>query len=111
MKSQELSDILKEKGFTEELLDSGLNYTKISGHIELICYIEPRIEVEFISIYRWRNNDVKGTFNISMSELDKSHEKVINFFRKTKNNLPECIGEKVDTHIEVEKVLRETFEK
>ena len=109
MKIHDLSVLLKEKGFKEEKLDSGMNYTRTIGHIELICYIEPGIEVEFISIYRWNNNDVKGTYNISMQELNNSNEKAATFFRKTKNNLPECIGEKVDTHIELDKVIEETF--
>lgn len=110
MKLQELESILIEKGFEEEKLDSGYNYTKKVGHILLICYVEPDIEVEFIAIYRWNNNDVKGTHNLSLNELDRSKDSVETLFRKTKNNMPQQIGNFTDTHREVEEALRDLFE-
>lgn len=109
MRPQELAELLIENGFKEEKLDSGCNYTKKVGPIEFISYIEPDIEVEFISIYKWDNNDVKGTYNIPLDKLRYDKESVATIFRKTKNNLPQYIGEKIDTHRELEKAIEDTF--
>lgn len=109
MKVQELSDILKASGFNEESLDSGYNYTKKTGHISLDCYIEPHMGIEFISIYHWNNNDVKGTYNISVEELSRSKDNVEELFRKTKGNLPQHIGEFIDTHELLEKAIEHIF--
>jgi len=109
MKIQELTDALKEAGFNQEELDSGCNFTKKAGHISLICYIEPEMDVEFISIYHWNKNDVKGTYNISMKSLSRSNEPIKEFFRNTKNNLPQQVGDFVDTHDELDKVIENLF--
>ncbi|GEM_PF-1505480 len=109
MKSQELAQILIDNGFLEESMDTGCNYSKTAGPIKLICYIEPVIDVQFVSIYSWKNNDVKGTHNVSMTELNMGKDSVVTMFRKTKNNLPQFIGEKIDTHIELEKAIDEIF--
>jgi len=109
MKVQELSDILKTSGFTQETLDSGYNYTKKVGHISLDCYIEPKMGVEFVSIYHWNNNDVKGTHNISIEELRRSKDNVEELFRKTKSNMPQQIGKFIDTHELLEKAIEHIF--
>lgn len=109
MKTQELAEILIQHGFIEEALDSGCNYTQTFGHIELICYIEPGIDIQFITLYSWNNNDVKGTYNISIDKLRIDSDSVATMFRKTKASLPQYIGEKVDTHIETEKAIEEAF--
>lgn len=109
MTTNELEEILKSKGFKEERLDSGCNYTKTVGAIELICYVEPDIEVEFIALYQWENNEVKGAYNISVEQLKHEEEPVDMFFRKVKKNLPRYIGESIDTHTEVEKAIRSIF--
>jgi len=110
MKTQELESYLKEKGFTEGSLDSGCNYIYDAGHIELICYVETGIEVEFLTIYRWNNNDVKGTYNIPVAELERTKDSVETMFRKTKNNLPQRIGETIDTHQAAEEVFEKVFQ-
>lgn len=109
MKTQELAEFLVQKGFTEEPLDSGCNYTYRKDHIKLICYIEPGIDIQFVTIYKWNNNDVKGTYDISIDKLRIDSDSVATMFRKTKGNLPQRIGEKVDTHEEAEKVFEEIF--
>ena len=109
MKVQELSDILKSNDFNMETLDSGYNYTKKVGHISLNCYIEPNMGVEFISIYHWNNNDVKGTYNISIEDLSRSKDNIEALFRKTKNNMPQHIGEFIDTHELLEKAIEHVF--
>ncbi|NDV83544.1 hypothetical protein [Bacteroides sp. 51] len=109
MKVQELTDALKAADFKQEPLDSGCNYTKETGHISLICYIEPNMVAEFISIYHWNNNDVKGTYNITIKDLDRSNDSVEVFFRKTKNTMPQYIGESADTHEQLEKAIEKVF--
>jgi len=109
MKMQELAAALKGRGFEEDKLDSGCNYTKKSGHIELICYLEPEVDVEFVIYYRWSNNDVKGTYNVPLTELNFGHESIISYFRKAKDSMPLYIGNTVDVHEEVENVIERTF--
>ncbi len=72
--------------------------------------MEPGIEVEFVSIYRWNDNDVKGTYNILTDHLVGYKGDVATLFRKTKENLPQYIGETIDTHAELEKVIRDVFD-
>jgi len=110
MKSKELGLLLKEKGFKEEKLDSGINYSKRVGHVELICYIEPNVEIEFISIYRWDNNDLKGSYNISLLELDSNRDSVVTFFKKTKRDMPQYIGLTVNVHSEIDTAIENTFD-
>ena len=105
MKVQALENTLKNSGFQEDPLDSGCNYIKKVGHITFICYVEPGIEVEFIVIYQWKNNDVKGAHNISLNELSRSHQPIETFFRLAKNDMPPYVGEFTDTHDEVEKAI------
>lgn len=107
MTVETLEKALKKSGFNEDQLDSGCNHIKKAGHITFICYVEPDIEVEFIIIYHWSNNEVKGTYNISLKELSKSSQPVEAFFRIAKNNIPPYIGERIDTHEEVEKAIRQ----
>lgn len=109
MKTQELIKTLEEKAFNEKEKDSGIYFSKTMEHIKLICYIEPEVEVEFISLYRWNNNDVKGTYNISVHDLQHTKYTLAEMFKKTKDNLPQRIGECVDTHKEVEKVIDYIF--
>lgn len=109
MKTQEIIEILEEKGFNQKEKDSGIYFSKTMGHIKLICYIEPDVEVEFISLYRWKNNDVKGTYNISVHNLLYTKETVPEMFRKTKENLPQRIGDCADTHKELEETIEYIF--
>ncbi len=107
MKTRELEKLLIEKGFNEGRLDTGCNYTYETEHLKLICYVETDIEAEFITIYHWKNNDVKGTYNITVDELKGYNGSIAGLFRKTKLNLPQFIGETIDTHEELEKVLND----
>lgn len=105
MKVQALEKALRKSGFNEDKLDSGCNYIKTVGHIIFMCYVEPDIEVEFIIVYQWDNNDVKGTYNMSLKELSMSNESLETYFRKAKKNIPQYIGEFIDTHEEIEKAI------
>lgn len=105
MNIQELKNLLKEKGFKEENQDTGIKYTFTNGNVELICYVEPNVEIEFISLYKWDNNEVKGTHNISASNFAYTKDSVPTLFRKTKNNMPRQIGEKIDAHSEIDKAI------
>jgi len=108
MNLEELKTTLTEKGFEEQEQDTGIQFTLTDGHIELTCYIEPAVEVEFISLYRWKNNDVKGTYNVTAKELPLTKDTVLTMFRKTKNNMPEYVGE-TNVHTEVDAVLEKIF--
>lgn len=105
MDIHELKDWLKEKGFKEEKQDTGIKYTLSEQNVELICYIEPNIEIEFISLYKWHRNGVKGTHNISIGDFSRTKDSILTLWKKTKNNMPEHIGEEINTHEEVDKVI------
>jgi len=109
MKTEDIERILKEKGFQGEKLDSGYSHTIENGPIKLICYVEPGMEVEFVSIYSWNDNDVKGTYNIPINKLLGYNGTLADLFRKTKNNLPQRIGVSIDTHVELEKAIETIF--
>jgi len=109
MNAIELEELLKAYGFKEEQQDTGCGYTRTVGPIELICYVEPGIDIMFTTIYSWDNNDVKGDYNISMKELRYDKDSLVTMFRKTRNNLPQYIGDKTDTHAELEKALTVVF--
>lgn len=109
MKTQELIETLEERAFDEKKKDSGIYFSKTMGHIKLICYIEPNVEAEFISLYRWDNNDVKGTYNISIRDLGYTKDTVADLFKKTKEQLPQQIGLCVDTHAEIDRVIEYIF--
>jgi len=113
MKVQQLSDTLAVAGFKEEKLDTGYNFTKIVNHIELVCYIEPDINVAFTTIYKWQSNEVKGTYVVSMKEFERNDNTADSFFKKAVAEMPESIGLKseggLDIHHEVKTVIDETF--
>lgn len=109
MNTQKLNDILIKAGFRKEKLDSGFNYSKKVNHIELICYVEPNINIAFMSIYRWNDNDVKGTYNLSMTGFDRDKDSISSVFKKTLDNMPEFIGENINVHQEVKTVIDDTF--
>ncbi len=109
MKIDQLKETLLNKGFDEEKLDTGFNFTKTVKNVQLICYIEPNINVSFITVYSWDNNDVKGTYDLTMKELGRVEPSAISFFRKTLDNMPKFVGEK-NIHTEVEEVISETFQ-
>jgi len=109
MKVQEIIQMLEEKGFNHKEKDSGLHFSKTIEPIKLICYIEPDVEVQFITYYRWNNNDVKGTYNISVRELSYTKSSLPELFKMTKENLPQQVGCCVDTHAEVDKVIDAIF--
>lgn len=110
MKTQELAEILEEKGFRKDKQNSGYNYTLCIDHIDLICYIEPEVSVEFVSVYKWSNNKVKGTYSLSVKELAMTKDSIPTLFRKTKENMPREIGLEVDSHLELEKVIDKVFD-
>jgi len=110
MKVQELKDILVGKGFDEEKLDTGYNYRKVIDHIELVCYIEPQIDIAFISLYKWNNNEVKGVYKASLIELSRVEKSVQTFFEKTLDDMPLYIGSKINLHSEVKAAIDSTFQ-
>lgn len=109
MDIQELEKTLKERGFQEEKQDTGMKYTVSDDHIQFICYIEPNIEVQFISLYKWQRNEVKGTHNITIDELKRTKDSVTTLFKKTKNNMPEFVGENSNTHKEIDAAIENLF--
>lgn len=109
MNTQELHDILIKAGFKEEKLDSGLNYSKTVDHVELICYVEPNVNIAFMAIYKWNDNDVKGTYNLSMMELNRNKDSISSIFKRTLSNMPEYIGDKVNVHEEIGRIINNTF--
>ena len=109
MNIEELRKDLIEKGFKEELQDTGIKYSISDNHIELICYIEPGVEVEFISFYRWNRNDVKGTYNLSVDDIKRTKDTPRTLFKKTKNNIPEHIGENINVHKEIDEFMDNLF--
>lgn len=109
MEIGKLHSALTEAGFREEKMDTGINYSISLNHIELICYYEPNIELQFVSIYKWNDNDVKGTYNIPVQRFHFDKDSVPQLFEKTLGNMPEYIGDKANTHIEVRKAIEEIF--
>ena len=109
MKVQELSDILLRHGFEKEKLDSGFNYTKTDGHIQLICYIEPQIDIAFMTIYAWNDNEIKGIYKASLLEISRAQDSASLFFRQAVEDMPKFIGDKVDVHKEMNKAIDDTF--
>lgn len=109
MKIIELKGILKKKGFVEEKFDTGINYTKSIDHVTLICYIEPDIDVAFISVYKWKNNDLKGTYNVPVNRLNHLENEITTFFERTIDDIPHCVGEKTDVHVEIQHAIQEAF--
>lgn len=109
MKIQELTNLLTEKEFKEEKQDTGVEYTLVDGNVKLICYVEPNVEIEFISLYRWNNNQVKGTHNISTQDFSFTKDTIPTLFRKTKNNMPKQIGESINTHKEIDALIDRLF--
>jgi len=109
MNIEQLDKLLIEKGFDKEKLDTGYNYTKNVGHIGLTCYIEPNIEVAFITVYHWDDNEVKGTYNIALKDLKLRDGLISVFFENTLKNMPEHIGSTINTHREVKNVIKDIF--
>lgn len=112
MNIQELKELLLEKGFREEKVDTGFNYTQTVGHVELTCYIEPNIDIAFIAVYKWNDNDVKGTHNVSMYELARSIFSVSSAFKHTTDRMPRYIGlppEGIDLHAAIINTIDEIF--
>jgi len=107
MKIEQLEQTLASKGFKKENVDTGIEYSKISQHIALICYIEPGINVTLTSTYKWKDNDVKGVISLSIMELSRI-DSLETLFKKTLNDMPEYVGEK-NIHIEVRNTIVNTF--
>jgi len=115
MKIDELTDILKSKGFEEKKKDSGCEYSKKQGHVELLCYVEPKMGVQFVAFYRWEEdgwgeNGVKGTYDITIDKLKRDSEPISLIFKRTLSDMPECIGDKANAHSEVKKVIEELLD-
>lgn len=109
MKARQLQALLISNGFREERQDSGYNYTKTAGHIELECYIEPNIEIEFITFYKWKNNEIKGRYNISVKDLEKKDFTIKQLFLNTLQDIPKYVGDTVDVHSDVATVVNDLF--
>ncbi len=109
MTIEELKERLTEKGFQASEQDSGIKYDNFQGQVELICYIEPEIRVQFISYFRWDNNEVKGTYDLTLNQLKAETATLAHLFKRTLANMPECIGDKADAHIEVAEAMYEVF--
>ena len=113
MKTQDLKNLLLEKGFKEEKQDTGYNYTKIEGHVRLVCYIEPNIDIAFIATYHWNSNEIKGTYSISQKEMMFKDYKVSSLFKKTLDNMPQYIGDPktgINVHTEVRNAINTNFQ-
>lgn len=96
-------------GFKKENRNTGYIYNKISGNIELVCFIEHNIRLYFFSIYKWDSNRVRGSYCISSEELKDSPDFSSPLFKKTIQNMPQYIGKEIDVHSEIIKVINETF--
>jgi len=107
MNIQTIESTLREKGFKEEKIDTGIMYSLTKENVELLCYIEPDVEVEFVTLYKWKNNDVKGTYNITMNELRFTKDTLAAMFKKTKNNMPRQIGDTINVHAVVDRAISE----
>jgi len=110
MKIQDLKDLLIERGFKEEKLDTGINYSKTIDHIELICYIEPGINVSFICLYKWNDNEIKGTYDLPINQLGSGSVTLSALFERAVKDMPRYIGENIDVHAEMERVIDDTLE-
>lgn len=108
MKLENLKETLLNKGFAEEKIDTGISYSKEINNIKLVCYIEPNIRISFISIYDWSNNEVKGTYDVLMTDLGKIKNSAFLLFMKTLKNMPEYVGEK-DVHTQIKYAINNTF--
>ena len=96
-------------GFKKEKKNSGYFYSKISENIELMCFIEYNIKIYFISIYKWNNNRVRGSYCISSEILKDYPDFASSLFLKTLQNMPQYIGKEINVHEEVSKFIDETF--
>lgn len=113
MKTQDLKELLLEKGFEEEKQDTGYNYTKTVGRVKLVCYIEPNIDVAFITTYHWNSNEIKGTNSISQKEMMFKNFKVSSLFKETLNNMPQYIGDPqngINVHREIRNTIDTIFQ-
>ncbi|HCO66752.1 MAG TPA: hypothetical protein DIT04_03215 [Dysgonomonas sp.] len=112
MTSKQINDILLYKGFEEKKLDTGFNYTKKIEHIELVCYIEPDINVSFTTLYRWNDNEIKGAYDIPVKDLNMHGIDIDLLFKRAVKDMPRYIGTKesgVDVHAQVESVIDQIF--
>ena len=109
MKVQQLNDALLENGFEEQKVDTGFLYKKTVNHIELVCYIEPQIDIAFTTIYNWDDNSVKGVYKASLIELSRGNASASLFFKKAMADMPRFIGEEINVHADVEDVINRTF--
>lgn len=109
MDIKQLQQVLEANGFARKELDTGIEYHVESKHIRLVCYIEPGINVAFTSFYKWKNNDVKGMYILSMQELHAKGHSVADLFKSTLSDMPECIGLEVDAHTEVAHTIDQVF--
>ncbi|MDR2947749.1 MAG: hypothetical protein LBV71_00945 [Prevotella sp.] len=95
--------------FKKEEKNTSCVYNKIVGNVELICFIERNMKLYFISIYRWNNNRLRGSYKITSSELKNCPDFASTLFKKTIDNVPRFIGDKIDIHVEIVKAIDETF--
>lgn len=107
MRIEQLEKNLSDKGFKKEHLDTGIEYAKEIDHIQLICYIEPNINIAITTIYKWKNNDVKGGFTVSYPQLERV-ESVTTLFKETLSDMPEYVGER-NIHIDIRKTIDKIF--
>ena len=100
---------LASYGFEKEKKNTGYVYKSICGNIELICYVEEKIKLYFVSVYKWSNNRIKGAYHISLEELKKNPDFSLILFKKTMQYMPQYLGTEVNIHAEIEKAIDEVF--
>ena len=96
-------------GFKKEKKNTGYIYSKTIGNIELICFIESNVKLYFISIYRWNDNRVRGSYCISSEDIEDCPDFSLFMFKKTIHNMPRYIGREIDVHSEIIETINETF--
>lgn len=96
-------------GFVKENRNTGSIYSKIYGNIELFCFIEHNIKLYFVSIYKWNDNKVRGSYYISQEGLKDCPDFSSYLFEKTVQNMPRYIGKDIDVHREILKAINEIF--
>jgi len=109
MTTQRIKRELNLCGFEEEKRNTGYYYSKTVGNIQLICFIEEKIKFYFVSAYLWDNYRIKGACHITEEELKAYPAFTAELFKKTIDNMPRYIGDKVDIHSEIKKVIDESF--
>ncbi|MDU1891663.1 MAG: hypothetical protein E6767_13325 [Dysgonomonas sp.] len=100
---------LTSHGFVKEKINTGHYYTKILKNIEFVCTIERDARIYFITVYRWGDNKIRGSYSISYEDLKNSPDFSPILFKRTIENMPQYIGKEVDIHTEIIKAINAVF--